>query len=188
MSHHVWPPQYAWGYDWPDDCAPPRVTYTHPPPAHARVALHLPPCQPRAGVNTDWSADNCAKLHRNFSYTLLPSHPAQSPGSLQAHRRRCSASNEPPGVPATATSSAAASAPPAQPTPPKPAADPVTIGQADHDHVHLKPAMANLGSDVAIGLCLAIAFALVRRFILDLIEPTRPSLERGGVVEHKTRQ
>jgi hypothetical protein len=41
MSHHVRPPQYAWGYDWPDDCAPPRVTYTHP--AHARVALQLPP-------------------------------------------------------------------------------------------------------------------------------------------------
>jgi hypothetical protein len=111
----------------------------------------------------------------------IPGVAASPPASLQRLQRtpRCSSHRN---------LKCCSKRPPAQPTPPKPAADPVTIGQADHDHVHLKPAMANLGSDVAIGLCLAIAFALVRRFILDLIEPTRPSLERGGVVEHKTRQ
>jgi hypothetical protein len=35
--------------------------------------------------------------------------------------------------------------------------------------------MGNLGFDVAIGLGLALAFAVVRRFILDMIEPPRPS-------------
>jgi hypothetical protein len=34
--------------------------------------------------------------------------------------------------------------------------------------------MGSLGFDVAIGLSLALAFALVRSFILDIIEPPRP--------------
>jgi hypothetical protein len=36
--------------------------------------------------------------------------------------------------------------------------------------------MGSLGFDVAIGLGLALAFAVVRRFILDMIKPPRPSL------------
>jgi hypothetical protein len=188
MSHHVRPPQYAWGYDWPDDCAPPRVTYTHPAPAHARVTLQLPPCQPRAGVNTDWSADKCAVLHKSSSYAfLLP--PMQPPASLQAQ--------PPASQPAPPTNlpvlhpprpQALQQAPPAQPTLPKTAADVVTVGQTEHDHAHPEPAMANLGFDVAIGLYLALAFAVIRRFIQDLIEPTRPSHEPGGVLEHETRR
>jgi hypothetical protein len=51
-----------------------------------------------------------------------------------------------------------------------------------------EPAMANLGFDVAIGLRLALAFAVIRRFIRDLIEPTRPSHEPSGVLEHETRR
>jgi hypothetical protein len=84
MSHHVRPPRYAWGYDWPDDCPPPyygRVRFTNPPAAHARVAGHLPPCQPHAGINTDWSGDKCAVLHKSSSYALLPAPPAQSQAS-----------------------------------------------------------------------------------------------------------
>jgi hypothetical protein len=186
MSHHVRPQPYAWGYDWLDDCLPPRVTYTHPPPAHARVALHLPPCQPRAGVNTDWSAGKCAMLHRNSSYALLPSHP---PASLQAQPPASQpAPPTKPPVLQPAQPQVLQQAPPAQPTPPKPAAEPVTVGQAEHDHVNPEPAMANLGFDVAIGLCLALAFALVRRSIVDLIEPMRPSLEPGDVVKHETRR
>jgi hypothetical protein len=34
--------------------------------------------------------------------------------------------------------------------------------------------MGNLGFDVAIGFGLALAFAVVRRFILDMIEPMDP--------------
>jgi cell division septation protein DedD len=86
-----------------------------------------------------------------------------------------SASSAIPGVTASAfstTPSVAASTP----APPKPGADPVTVGQAAHDHVHQEPAMSSLGFDVAIGLGLALAFAVVRRFILDVIEPPRPSL------------
>jgi hypothetical protein len=161
MSHYVRPPQYAWGYDWLDDCPPPyygRVRFTNPPPAHARVAVHLPPCKPHAGINTDWSGDQCAMLHKSSSYALLPA-PSAQPQASQ------------PGPLAQPQGSQ-----PALPAPPKPAADPVTVGQAAHDHVHQEPAMSSLGFDVAIGLGLALAFAVVRRFILDMIEPPRPSL------------
>jgi len=147
MSHHVRPPQYAWGYDWFDDCPPPY--FTQPPPA--RVAVHLPRCKPHAGINTDWRGNKCAMLHKNYSsYALLPAPPTQPQASLPA--------------------------PPAQPTPPKPAAEPATVGQAAHGHANQEPAMGSLGFDVAIGLGLALAFAVVRRFILDVIEPPRPSL------------
>jgi hypothetical protein len=61
--------------------------------------------------------------------------------------------------------------------PPKPALDPATLGQVASDHVRPEPALANLGFDVAIGLGLILAFAVVRRFILDLIEAQRPLLE-----------
>jgi hypothetical protein len=161
MSHHVRPPRYAWGYDWPDDCPSPyygRVRFTNPPPAHARVAGHLPPCKPHAGINTDWSGEKCAVLHKSSSYALLPAPPAQSQASQPTPSAQPQASQ------------------PAPPAPPKPAADPVTVGQAAHDHVHQEPAMSSLGFDVAIGLGLALAFAVVRRFILDMIEPPRPSL------------
>jgi hypothetical protein len=66
-------------------------------------------------------------------------------------------------------------APATRPILPKPAAEPVTVGQAAPDHVRPEPAMANLGYDIAIGLCLILAFFVVRRFILDLIETERPS-------------
>jgi len=161
MSHHVRPPHYAWGYDWPDDCPPPyygRVTFTHPP--RARLAVDLPRCKPHAGVNTDWSGNKCAPLHKSSSYALLPAPPAQPQASL-------------PALPAQPQTSQPA--PPAQPTPPKPAAEPATVGQAAHDHAAQASAMGNLGFDVAIGLGLALAFAVVRRFILDMIEPPRPS-------------
>jgi hypothetical protein len=160
MSHHVRPPQYAWGYDWPDDCPPPygRVTFAYPPPARVRLAVHVPPCKPHAGVNTDWSGNKCATLHKSSSYALLP---VQPQASLP--------------VPPTLLPPASQPAPPAQPTPPKPAAEPVTVGQAAHDQVSQASSMDNLGFDVAIGLGLALAFAVVRRFILDIIEPPRPS-------------
>jgi hypothetical protein len=173
MSHHVRPPQYAWGYDWPDDCPPPyygRVRFTNPPPAHARVAVHLPPCKPHAGIKTDWSDDKCAMLHKSSSYALLPAPPAQQPQASQP---------TPPSQPQVSQPAPLAQSQASQPAPtapPKPAADPVTVGQAAHDHVHQEPTMSSLGFDVAIGLGLALAFAVVRRFILDIIEPPRPSL------------
>jgi hypothetical protein len=172
MSHHVRPPQYAWGYDWPDDCPPlyyGRVRFTNPPPAHARVAVHLPPCKPHAGINTDWSGDQCAMLHKSSSYALLPAPPAQPQASQPAPPAQSQASQPAPLAQPQGSQ-------PAPPAPPKPAADPVTVGQAAHDHVHQEPAMSSLGFDVAIGLGLALAFAVVRRFILDMIEPPRPSL------------
>jgi hypothetical protein len=156
MSHHVRPPQYAWGYDWFDDCPPPY--FTQPPPA--RVAVHLPRCKPHAGINTDWRGNKCAVLHKNYSsYALLPAPPTQPQASLPA----------PPAQP-----QASPPVPPAQPTPPKPAAEPATVGQAAHDHANQEPAMGSLGFDVAIGLGLALVFAVVRRFILDMIEPPPP--------------
>jgi hypothetical protein len=204
MSHHVRPAQYDWGYNWSDDCPPPyygRVTFAHVPPAHARVALQLPPCQPRAGVNTDWSGSKCAVLHYTSSYALLlPSPPTQPPASPSAARTQTLALHPPepqasPSAPSTQTPvlqppqpQALQPAPPAQPTPPKPAAEPVTVGQAAHDHVHPEPTMANLGFDVAVALCLALAFVVVRRFILDLIEPPGPSPEQADEVEHETRR
>jgi len=172
MSHHVRPPHYAWGYDWPDDCPPPyygRVTFTHPP--RARVAVDLPRCKPHAGVNTDWSGNKCAPLHKSSSYALLLAPPAQPQASLPAPPLQPPASQ--PALPAQPKTSQPA--PPAQPTPPKPAAEPATVGQAAHDHATQASAMGNLGFDVAIGLGLALAFAVVRRFILDMIEPPRPS-------------
>jgi hypothetical protein len=194
MSHHVRPPQYAWGYDWPDDCPPlyyGRVRFTNPPPAHARVAVHLPPCKPHAGINTDWSGDQCAMLHKSSSYALLPAPPAQPQASQPAPPAQSQASQPAPSAQPQASQPAPLAQPqasqpaplaqpqgsqPAPPAPPKPAADPVTVGQAAHDHVHQEPAMSSLGFDVAIGLGLALAFAVVRRFILDMIEPPRPSL------------
>jgi hypothetical protein len=161
MSHHVRPPQYAWGYDWPGDCPPPY----YPAPARVRVAVHLPPCKPHAGVNTDWSGNKCAPLHKSSSYALLPA-PPQASLSAPAVQPHASLS-APPAQPQASQ--------PAPPTPSKPAAEPVTVGQAAHDHVAQASAMGNLGFDVAIGLCLALAFAVVRRFILDMIEPPRPS-------------
>jgi hypothetical protein len=167
MSHHVRPPQYAWGYDWPDDCPPPY----YPPPARVRVAVHLPPCKPHAGINTDWSGNKCAPLHKSSSYALLPAPSAQPQASLSAPPAQPHASlSAPPAQPQVSQP-----APPAQPTPSKPAAEPVTVGQAAHDHAAQASAMGNLGFDVAIGLVLALAFAVVRRFILDMIEPPRPS-------------
>ena len=172
MSHHVRPPHYAWGYDWPDDCPPPYygwVTFAHPP--RAQVAVDLPRCKPHAGVNTDWSGNKCAPLHKSSSYALLPAPSAQPQASLPAPPLQPPASQ--PALPAQPKTSQ--SAPPAQPTPPKPAAEPVTVGQAAHDHAPQASAMGNLGFDVAIGLGLALAFAVVRRFILDMTEPPRPS-------------
>jgi|SRR5580704_162718 hypothetical protein len=183
MSHYVRPPQYAWGYDWLDDCPPPyygRVRFTNPPPAHARVAVHLPPCKPHAGINTDWSGDQCAMLHKSSSYALLPAPPAQPQASQPAPPAQSQASQPAPSAQPQASQPGPLAQPqgsqPALPAPPKPAADPVTVGQAAHDHVHQEPAMSSLGFDVAIGLGLALAFAVVRRFILDMIEPPRPSL------------
>ena len=183
MWHHMRSPQYAWGYDWPDDCPPPccgRVRFTNPPPAHARVAVHLPPCKPHAGIKTDWSDDKCAMLHKSSSYALLPAPPAQSQASQPAPPAQSQASQPAPAAQSQASQPAPSAQPqasqPAPPAPPKPGADPVTAGQAGHDHVHQEPAMSSLGFDVAIGLGLALAFAVVRRFILDVIEPPRPSL------------
>jgi hypothetical protein len=201
MSHHVRQAQYAWGYDWPDDCPPPyrgRVAFMHVRPNHVPAALHLPPCQPRAGVNADWSAAKCAILHKTSSYALLPSPPAQPPASpsaaltqtpvLQPPQPQASPSAAPTQIlvlqPPQPQPHALQPAPPAQPTPPKPAADPVTVGQAAHDHAHPEPTMANLGFDVAVGLSLAMAFAVVRRFIL----PPRLSPGQADVVEHETRR
>jgi hypothetical protein len=199
MSHHMRPPQYVWGYDWPDDCPPlyyGRVRFTDPPPAHARVALHLPPCKPRAGINTDWSGNKCAMLHTSSSYALLPAAPAQVQASQSVPSSAHPQASQPPPAQSQASqpappvhlqapqsppaqSLASQPAPPAQPQasqPAPPAADPVTVGQAPHDHVPQAPTMSSLGFDVAIGLGLALAFVVVRRFILDMIEPPRPSL------------
>jgi hypothetical protein len=106
-----------------------------------------PIVKPHAGINTDWSGDKCAVLNKSSSYALQPA-PSVHPQAPQ----------------------------PAPPAPPKPAADPVTVGQAARDHVHQESAMSSFGFDVAIGLGLALAFAVVRRFVLDMIEPPRPSL------------
>jgi hypothetical protein len=176
MSHHVRPPQYAWGYDWPDDCPPPyygRVTFAYPPPARVRLAVHVPPCKPHAGVNTDWSGNKCATLHKSSSYALLPVPPVQPQASLPVPPTLLPPASQP--APPAQQPQASQPAPPAQPTPPKPAAEPVTVGQAAHDQVSQASSMDNLGFDVAIGLGLALAFAVVRRFILDIIEPPRPS-------------
>jgi hypothetical protein len=156
-----------------------RVTFTHPAPAHARVALHLPPCQPRAGINTDWSGDKCAMLHKSSSYALLPSPPAQLLASPSARAMQTPVLQPP-------QPQALLPALPAQPSL-KPAAEPVTMGQATHAHVP-EPAMANLGFDVAVALFLAVAFAVVRRFILNFIEPPRRSPEHADMVEHETRR
>jgi hypothetical protein len=79
---YVRPPQYDWGYDWFDDCPPPRVTFTHRP---ARLAVQLPPCKPHAGINTDWRSGKCAVLHKDYSsYALLPAPSVQSQASLPA--------------------------------------------------------------------------------------------------------
>jgi hypothetical protein len=189
MARHMRPAHYVWGYDWPDDCPPPyyrRVIFTHPAPAHARVALQLPPCQPHAGVNTDWSGGKCALLHRNSSYALLTSPPAQLVESQSVPATQTPVTRipvapapvlQPPQAPVLQPPQPQAlePAPAAQPIPPKPAADPVTVGQVAPDHVRPEPATANLGYDVAIGLCLILAFFVVRRSILDLIETERPS-------------
>jgi len=84
---------------------------------------------------------------------------------------------QPPQAPAPQPpqSQALQPAPATQPVLPKPAAEPVTVGQAASDHVRPESVMANLGYDVAIGLCLILAFFVVRRFILDLIETEGPS-------------
>jgi hypothetical protein len=150
------------------------------------VALQLPPCQPHAGVNTDWSGDKCALLHRNSSYALLTSPPAQLVESQSVPATQTPvAQNSVARAPVLQPPQALAPQPPQpqalQPAPatrpilPKPAAEPVTVGQAAPDHVRPEPAMANLGYDIAIGLCLILAFFVVRRFILDLIETERPS-------------
>jgi hypothetical protein len=189
MARHMRPAHHVWGYDWPDDCPPPyyrRVIFTHPAPAHARVALQLPPCQPHAGVNTDWSGDKCALLHRNSSHALLTSPPAQLVESQSVPATQTPVAQnsvarapvlQPPQAPALQPpqSQALQPAPATRPVLPKPAAEPVTVGQAASDHVRPESVMANLGYDVAIGLCLILAFFVVRRFILDLIETERPS-------------
>jgi hypothetical protein len=155
---YVRPPQYDWGYDWFDDCPPPRVTFTHRP---ARLAVQLPPCKPHAGINTDWRSGKCAVLHNDYSsYALLPAPSVQSQASLPA---------PPPAQPEAlqpappAQPEASQPAAPAQPTPPKPAAEPVTVGQATHDHVHQEPVVGISGFDVAVGLGLALAFVAVLR-------------------------
>jgi hypothetical protein len=189
MARHMRPAHYVWGYDWPDDCPPPsyrRVIFTHPAPAHARVALQLPPCQPHAGVNTDWSGHTCALLHRNSGYALLTSPPAQLVESQSVPATQTPVTRipvapapvlQPPQAPVLQPPQphALEPAPAAQPISPKPAAEPVTVGQVAPDHVHPEPVTANLGYDVAIGLCLILAFFVVRRSILDLIETERPS-------------
>jgi hypothetical protein len=201
MSYHGRPSPYAWGDNWLDDCPPPyyaRLTFTHPPPAHARVALHLPPCQPRAGVNTDWSGSKCATLY-NSSYALLrgpATQPLVSP-SVAPTQKLVLQPPEPQASPSPSRTQtpvlqspqlqALQPAPPPQPAP-KPAADGVIVGQAAADPVHPEPAMAHLGFDVAVGLSLALAFAVVYRFILELAEPRRPSPEQADGVEHEMRR
>jgi hypothetical protein len=181
MSRYLRPPQYDWSDDWPDDCPPPyhgRVTFTHPPPAHARVAVQLPPCQPHAGTNTDRSGNSCAALHNSSSYALLPAPPAR-PQASQPVPSASPQTSQPtsPAQPHASQPTPSQPAPPAppqgsQPSPPKPAADPVTVGQVAPDHVHQQTVLSSLGWDVAIGLGLALAFVVVRRFVLDLIEPS----------------
>jgi hypothetical protein len=279
MAHHVRPPQYDWGYDWPDDCPPlfyGPVRFTNPPPVHPRAAIELPPCTPRAGVNTDWSGNKCAPLHDDASYALLPAPPAhpqvwhpapsaqpqasqpappaqvqapsadlppctpragintdwsgnkcaplhdsasdtlapappaqpqasqpapsappqapappaqpqapqpappaQSPAPAPSAQAQASQSAHPAQSPAPAPSAQPQASQPAPPAPSKPSAEPVTTGQAAHGHVHQQSMMSNLGFDVAIALALALAFAVGRRFVLDMIEQPRPSLQAG---------
>lgn len=122
--------------------------------------MHLQPCKPHAGINTDWSGNKCAIHHNSSSYAL--SSAADAPG---------------------ATPSVAA----ITPAPPNPSADPVTVGQAAHDHVHQEPTMSSLGFGAVIALGLALAFAVVRRFILDMIESPDRRFEQHDAVGHETK-
>jgi hypothetical protein len=158
---YVRPPQYDWGYNWVDDCPPPRVTFTH---RSARVAVHLPPCEPHAGINTDWSGGKCSVLHKYYSsYAMLP---APSPTQPEAPQPAPSPEAPQPAPSPEASQPAA----PAQQTPPTPAAEPVTVGQAIHDHVHQEPAVGISGIDVAVSFGLAFAFVA----ILQLFRDRRP--------------
>jgi hypothetical protein len=203
------------------------------PPAQSQApapSADLPPCTPHAGINTDWSSNNCALLHDSSSDAGLPAAPAQpqmsqpapparsqapapaaqpqvsqpapptqSPAPAPAAQPQASQPASPAQSPAPAPSAqpqASQPAPPVQsqapapsaqpkasqpapPAPPKPSADPVTVGQAAHDHADQASVMSSLGFDVAIALGLALAFVVVRRFVLDMIEPSRPPLRAG---------
>jgi hypothetical protein len=153
MSHlHVRPYQYNWDYDWSDDCPPPphsRVTFT-PPPARARPAVDLPACKPHGGVNTNWSGNKCAELSESSSLSVQPT-PVLSV--------------QPTPVPSVQPT------PVAQQQPPK-HDEPATADQAvqPDNQAHPSSMTDNLGFDVAVGLGLVLAFALVRRAVLALIE------------------
>jgi hypothetical protein len=141
---HVRPYQYNWDNDWFDDCPPPphsRVTFT-PPPARARPFVDLPPCKPHGGVNTDWSGNECAELSESSSLSVQPT-----------------------PVPSVQPT------PVAQQQPPK-HDEPASADQAVQpaNQAHPSSMTDNLGFDVAVVLGLVLAFALVRRAVLAMIE------------------
>ena len=145
---HLRPYQYNWDYDWSDDCPPPlpsRVTFT-PPPARARPSVHLPPCKPHGGVNTNWSGNKCAELSESSSLPVQPT-------------------------------------PVARQQPPK-HDDPASADQAvqPDNQTHPSSMTDSLGFDVAVGLDVVLAFALVRRAVLDMIEKPEPQFERDDAV------
>jgi hypothetical protein len=153
MSHlHVRPYQYNWDYDWSDDCPPPphsRVTFT-PPPARARPFVDLPPCKPHGGVNTNWSGNKCAELSESSSLSVQPT-PVLSVQPTPVEQQQ----------------------------PPK-HDEPATADQAvqPDNWAHPSSMTDNLGFDVAVGLGLVLAFALVRRAVLAMTEKPVQEFER----------
>jgi hypothetical protein len=137
------------------------VTFT-PPPARARPFVDLPPCKPHGGVNTNWSDNKCAELSESSSLSVQPTPvPSVQPTPVLSVQPT----------------------PVAQQQPPK-HDEPATADQAvrPDNQAHPSSMTDNLGFDIAVGLGLVLAFALVRSAVLDMIEKPADQFERDDAV------
>jgi hypothetical protein len=109
------------------------------------LIVEVPPCKPQGGINTDWSGNKCS---------ILPVGAKQS--ALLVPQAR-------PEVPKMEQSAPQATEQPAPQVKP----DVGTVGQSRTSQSDHAPTFSTLGFDIAVALILALAFVVVRRFLLD---------------------
>jgi hypothetical protein len=153
----------------------------------------LPPCQPKAGINTDWSGNKCAALQEGPSLFELPplrpkvsntQHPAKAgSGELDASNNSDAVPMPEPEASKTQQPAPQLIAPPPkateQPLPqateqpaPQVKPDVGTVGQQQaRGHSHPPSMFSNIEFDLAIALCLALALIVIRRIVLNFFDP-----------------
>jgi len=178
-----------WRYYEFDDCPPPHIgrKVVEQPPARARLTVELPPCKPHGGINTDWSGNKCATRREHSSQVALstPQTRPEAPSKEQIPKSKADAGTS--GQSSGNDASGAIPTPQARPETsktqqqtPNAKANVGTVGQSSGEN-HTSMA-GTIGFDVAVALSLALAFFIVRRFVLNLLGDAEPGVERDDAV------